>query len=45
MPPVINKEVCSKCGKCVEVCPADVFYGSEKGKTPVVSYPEECWHE
>lgn len=45
MPPIINKELCKKCGKCVEVCPLDVFYGSEKGQVPVVAYPDECWHE
>ena len=22
----------------------DVFWGSEKRKTPVINYPEECWH-
>jgi adenylylsulfate reductase subunit B len=21
-----------------------VFFGSEKKKTPLVSYPQECWH-
>jgi adenylylsulfate reductase subunit B len=45
MPPVINKELCISCGKCVEICLADVFYGSKKGENPVVTYPDECWHE
>ena len=45
MPPVIDEKLCRKCGKCVEICPVDVFYGSKKGETPVVSYPDECWHE
>lgn len=44
MPPVINDKLCIRCGKCVEVCPEDVFFGSKKKETPVVSYPEECWH-
>ena len=44
MPPIINKHKCIACGVCVNVCPQDVFFGSQKKKTPVVSYPEECWH-
>lgn len=44
MPPVINDEICTGCGICVERCPQDVFFGSERKKQPVVSYPEECWH-
>jgi len=45
MPPVIDKELCTKCGRCWEACPGDVFYGSQKGSLPVVTYPKECWHE
>ena len=45
MPPVIDSRKCECCGKCVEICMGDVFYGSEKGKIPVVAYPRECWHE
>jgi len=44
MPPVIDKTKCSACGTCVDVCTCDVFFGSKQGETPVVSYPEECWH-
>lgn len=44
MPPVIDKSKCKKCGVCVDVCPMDVFCGSEPKAIPVVSYPEECWH-
>ena len=44
MPPIINEEECSCCGICVDVCPQDVFFGSEKKKVPIVRYPEECWH-
>ena len=45
MPPVINKELCNGCGKCLDICPSDVFFGSEKGEIPVVTFPNECWHE
>ena len=45
MPPIINKDVCTGCGKCVEICPSDVFWGSKKGEVPIIAYPNECWHE
>ncbi|WP_258359813.1 4Fe-4S dicluster domain-containing protein [Moorella sulfitireducens] len=45
MPPVINKEKCKACGICADVCPMDVFFGTKKGEFPVITYPEECWHE
>lgn len=45
MPPIIDKDKCDRCGKCVEICEGDVFYASKKGEFPKVSYPEECWHE
>ena len=42
----INEEVCDGCNQCVEVCPMDVFAASpEKGKPPIVAYPDECWFE
>ena len=44
MPPIIDDEKCTACGTCVDICPQDVFFGSEEGEIPVVSYPEECWH-
>ena len=43
MPPIIDKTKCTNCGICVDVCPLDVFYGSQKGLLPVINYPEECW--
>jgi NAD-dependent dihydropyrimidine dehydrogenase PreA subunit len=44
MPPVIDKELCNCCGTCANICPMDVFFGSKKGETAVITYPEECWH-
>ncbi len=45
MPPIVDSSLCKKCGKCVDICLGDVFYDSKKGEVPVVTYPEECWHE
>jgi adenylylsulfate reductase subunit B len=44
MPPVIDEAICVACGQCVELCPLDVFWGSEDGSVPIVRYGEECWH-
>lgn len=44
MPPVIDSKKCKACGKCVDICSEDVFFGSMKKKVPVVNYPDECWH-
>ena len=44
MPPVIDPEKCTGCGKCVEICSEDVFYGSRPGEIPTVTYPRECSH-
>jgi len=44
MPPIIHKDSCIACGTCVDICPLDVFFGSEDNEIPVVAYPEECWH-
>jgi adenylylsulfate reductase subunit B len=41
MPPVFNKK-CTKCFKCVEICPGDVL--REGKENPIVGYPDECWH-
>jgi adenylylsulfate reductase subunit B len=44
MPPRIDETKCTKCGVCVDVCAEDVYFTSESGKVPVVSYPEFCFH-
>jgi len=50
-PPTPNKaveydpEICNGCNKCVEVCRTDVLMPNpEKGKPPIVLYPDECWY-
>jgi NAD-dependent dihydropyrimidine dehydrogenase PreA subunit len=45
-PIIINEEICKGCNKCVDICPMDVFVANpEKGKPPIVAYPEECWYD
>jgi len=44
MPPIIDPEKCTKCGKCVDICTEDVFFGSKEGEVPSVTYPKECIH-
>ena len=43
MPPIINEYLCTHCGMCAAICPMHLFK-HEKGRVPVVAYPEECWH-
>jgi NAD-dependent dihydropyrimidine dehydrogenase PreA subunit len=41
---VIDPELCTGCNDCVEVCRTDVLVPNpEKGKPPIVLYPDECW--
>lgn len=42
MPPIIDATKCNGCGKCVDICTEDVFFGSKPGEVPVVTYPDEC---
>lgn len=44
MPPIIDKEKCIKCNKCASICPMDVYGPVKAGETPVVRFPDECWH-
>jgi adenylylsulfate reductase subunit B len=44
MPPLIDRKKCKRCGLCAEICPEDVFWGSQKKKYPRIKFPEECWH-
>lgn len=34
--PTVSLDLCTACGKCLEVCPKDVFAGREDGKVDVV---------
>lgn len=44
MPPIIDDAKCVQCGLCVDVCAEDVYYDSKPGETPVVTYPDVCFH-
>ncbi len=44
-PLVFNENVCDGCNRCVRGCMMDVLYPNpEKGKAPIVLYPDECWY-
>lgn len=45
-PVIFNEQTCNGCNLCVEVCPMDILAPNvEKGKPPVVVYPDECWYD
>lgn len=45
MPPVIDREKCTGCGTCAEICPLQVFrFRRKEEDQPVVKRPYECWH-
>lgn len=40
-----DSQICNGCNQCVNACRTDVLMPNpEKGKTPIVLYPDECWH-
>jgi NAD-dependent dihydropyrimidine dehydrogenase PreA subunit len=42
----IDGAVCTGCNTCVDICVMDVLAPNpEKGKPPIVAYPEECWFD
>lgn len=44
MPPIINRERCTKCTLCAQICPLDVIRVTGPEKEIEVRYPDECWH-
>jgi adenylylsulfate reductase, subunit B len=44
MPPILDRKKCNACGVCADICPTHVFRTMGKGVSPLVKYPEECWH-
>jgi NAD-dependent dihydropyrimidine dehydrogenase PreA subunit len=39
---VLDKDRCTGCGICVNVCPEDVLYMEENGEKAVIKYAEDC---
>ena len=40
-----DESKCIGCNTCVDVCRCDVMLPNpEKGKPPIVTYPDECWY-
>jgi len=44
-PVIFDPDICNGCNTCVEVCQVDLLIPNpEKGKPPIILYPEECWY-
>jgi len=44
-PVIFDPKLCTGCNECVEICTTDVLIPNpEKGKPPIILYPEECWY-
>lgn len=42
-PAIFNEKVCNGCNNCVELCVMDILMPNpEKGKSPIILYPDEC---
>ncbi len=45
-PVIIDPAVCVGCNTCVELCVMDIMLPNpEKGKPPIILYPEECYYD
>ncbi|WP_350340634.1 ferredoxin family protein [Candidatus Solincola tengchongensis] len=43
-PVLFDPELCTGCNACVDVRRKDVLFPNpEKGKPPLILYPDECW--
>lgn len=38
----INRQTCTGCGKCLDVCPGNLIHRDDLGKS-YVRYPQDCW--
>jgi len=44
-PVVFDEAACDGCNRCVRMCPMDILMPNpEKGKPPLILYPDECWY-
>jgi len=45
-PLAFDEHVCNGCNRCVEACLMDILIPNpEKGKPPIILYPDECFYE
>ena len=45
-PVIFDEDVCTGCNLCVEACVMDLMMPNpEKGKPPVIIYPDECYYD
>jgi len=45
-PVIFDEAVCTGCNACVENCVMDIFIPNpEKGKPPIILYPDECYYD
>ena len=45
MPPLIDREKCTGCGTCAEICNSSLFvFDRGVDRFPRIKFPEECWH-
>ena len=45
-PVVFDEKVCNGCNSCVQHCVMDILMPNpEKGKPPIILYPDECWYD
>ena len=43
MPPLIDREKCTGCGTCAEICNSNLFvFDRSVDKLPRIKFPEEC---
>jgi len=43
-PVQFNEKTCIGCNRCIDMCQMDVLMPNpEKGRPPIVLYPDECW--
>lgn len=45
-PVIFDEKVCTGCNQCVDMCVMDILMPNpEKGKPPIILYPDECWYD